>query len=285
MSPRTLLPSSPTSAIASPGEIFSHCVPLYHRFGLSLRDVEELLAERGVTLTYETVRLWCRKFRPAFAAGLKRRRPRPGYKWHIDEVQLKINGRRYELWRAPAVDQDGMVLDILVQARRNQPAAERFLRQVVDGCGSRPRVVITDKLASYPPALRRVLPGVEHRRHKRLNNRAENSHRPTRRRERAMQRFKSPDQAERFLSCFEPIRGHFCSRRHRLTAPDYRGVLGASFRTWRQVACPQPAPNPRWYRAGSGPARHARLAHRAAGRPTRLYLTVPIGFRGAGENF
>jgi putative transposase len=149
-------------------------------------------------------------------------------------VQLKMNGRRYWLWRA--VDQDGVVLDILVQARRNQQAAERFLRRVVDGWGTRPRVVVTDKLASYPPAIRRVLPGVEHRRHKRLNNRAENSHRPTRRRERAMQRFKSPEQAQHFLSCFEPIRGHFCPRRHRLPAPHYREVLASSFETWRQVA-------------------------------------------------
>jgi putative transposase len=216
-----------------PGEIISHCVWLYHRFGLSLRDVEELLAERGVTLTYETIRLWCRKFGPVFAAGLKRRRPLPGDKWHLDEVQLKINGRKHWLWRA--VDQEGMVLDILVQSRRNRTAAETFLRRVLAGCGAPPRVVITDKLASYPPAIRRVLPGVEHRRHKRLNNRAENSHRPTRRRERAMQRFKSPEQAQHFLACFEPIRGHFCPRRHRLTAAHYRRVRATCFRTWRQV--------------------------------------------------
>ena len=217
-----------------PAEIISHCVWLSHRFGLSLRDVEELLAERGVTLTYEAIRLWCRKFGPVFAAGLKRRRPRPGDKWHLDEVQLKINGRKHWLWRA--VDQEGMGLDILVQARRNRTAAERFLRQVVEGCSTRPRVVITDKLASYPPAIRRVLPGVEHRRHKRLNNRAEHAHRPTRRRERAMQRFKSPGQAQHFLACFAPIRGHFCPRRHRLPAPRYREVLASSFNTWRQVA-------------------------------------------------
>jgi putative transposase len=207
---------------------------LYHRFGLSLRDVEELLAERGVTLTYETIRLWCHKFGPAFAAGLRRHRPCPGDKWHLDEVQLKINGRKHWLWRA--VDQEGLVLDILVQARRNRTAAERFLRCVLDGCSARPRVVITDKLASYPPAIRRVLPGVEHRRHKRLNDRAENSHRPTRRRERAMQRFNSPEPAQHFLACFEPIRGHFCPRRHRLPAGHYRAVLSTCFCTWRQVA-------------------------------------------------
>jgi putative transposase len=215
-----------------PAEIIAHGVWLYHRFGLSLRDVEELLAERGVTLTYETVRLWCRRFGPAFAAGLKRRRPRPGDEWHFDEVQLKMNGRRSWLWRA--VDQDGMVLDILVQERRNRRAAERFLRQVVNGWGTRPRVVITDTLASYPPAIRRALPAVEHRRPKRLNNRAEKPHRPTRRRERAMQRFKSPEQAQRFLSCFEPIRGEHDRRllrrrdRGRGAVPPARAAGGAA---------------------------------------------------------
>jgi putative transposase len=148
-------------------------------------------------------------------------------------VQLKISGRRYWLWRA--VDQDGLVLDVLVQERRKRKAAERFLRRVVEGCATRPRVGVTDKLASYPPAICRVLPGVEHRRHKRLNNRAEHSHRPTRRRERAMHRFKSPEQAQRFLACFEAIRGHFCPRRHLRPAARYREVLMARFRTWQQV--------------------------------------------------
>jgi len=207
---------------------------LYHRFGVSLRDVQELLAERGVAVTYETIHQWCRKFGPAYAHALRRRRARPGDKWHVDEVQLKMNGRRYWLWRA--VDQDGLVLDILVQERRDRTAAETFLRRVLDGCGAPPRVVITDKLASYPPAIHRVLPGVEHRRHKRLNNRAENSHHPTRRRERAMQRFKSPTQAQHFLTCFEPIRGHFCPRRHLLPTARSRAVLAACFAAWREVA-------------------------------------------------
>ena len=116
---------------------------------MSYRDVEELLAERGIPVSYETIRQWCRKFGQTFADGVRRRRPRPGDKWHCDEVQLKINGRRYWLWRA--VDQDGIVLDILVQGRRNQEAAEAFLRRLVEGNGYAPRVVITDKLASYPP--------------------------------------------------------------------------------------------------------------------------------------
>ena len=145
-----------------------------------------------------------------------------------------MNGRRSWLWRA--VNQDGLVLDILVQERRNQTVAESFLHRVVEGCGVRPRVVVTDKLASYPPAIRRVRPGVEHRRHRRLNNRAENAHRPTRRLERAMQRFKSPEHAQRLLACFEPLRDHFCPRRHLLPAARYRAALAAGSAVWRWVA-------------------------------------------------
>ena len=216
-----------------PGELISHAVWLYYRFLLSYRDVEELLAERGIAVSYETIRRWSRKFGQRFADGVRRRRPRPGDKWHVDELQLKINGRKHWLWRA--VDQDGIVLDIRVQSRRNQEAAETFFRRVVDGHGYQPRVVITDKLASYPPAVRRVLPGVEHRRHKGLNNRAENSHRPTRRRERVLQRFKSPDHAQRFLSPFGPISDHFRLRRHLLPAPQYHRLLQTRFAAWRQV--------------------------------------------------
>jgi putative transposase len=193
-------------------------------------------------VSYETIRRWCRKFGQAFADGVRRRRPRPGDKWHLDEVQLKINGRKRWLWRA--VDQEGIVLDILVQERRNQGAAETFLRRLVEGQGYRPRVVVTDNLASYPPAMRRVLPGVEHRRHKGLNNRAENSHRPTRRRERVLQRFKSPEHAQQFLSTwawsffrgtFGPISDHFRPRRHRLPAVQYHALLQTRFATWRAV--------------------------------------------------
>ena len=226
-------PSSLYKRHRFPGEIISHAVWLYYRFLLSYRDVEELLAERGIAVSYETVRRWCRKFGQAFADGVRRWRPRPGDKWHVDEVQLKINGRKHWLWRA--VDQEGVVLDILVQERRNQEAAEAFLCRVVDGNGYTPRVVITDKLASYPPAVRRVLPGVEHRRHKGLNNRAENSHRPTRRRERVLQRFKSPEDVQQFLSPFGPISNHFRPRRHLLPAPEYHQLLQTRFAEWRDV--------------------------------------------------
>jgi putative transposase len=222
-----------------PAEIISHAVWLYYRFHLSHRDIEDLLAERGVQVSYEAIRLWCRRFGPAFAAGLRRRRAHAGDKWHLDEVQLKINGKKHWLWRA--VDQQGLVLDILVQERRNQEAAERFLRRVLDGEQQAPRVVVTDKLASYPPALKRVLPHTEHRRHKGLNNRAENSHRPVRKRERVLQRFKSPDHAQRFLEPFSAAANHFRPRRHLLPAEQYRELRAERFQQWREVVRLAPA--------------------------------------------
>ena len=129
-----------------PAEIISHAVWLYYRFNLSHRDVEELLAERGIRVSYEAIRLWCRKFGPAYADQLRRRRPGPADKWYVDEMQLKIRGKKYWLWRA--VDQDGFVLDILVQERRNEQAAVAFLRRVLAATGGEPRVIVTDKLAS-----------------------------------------------------------------------------------------------------------------------------------------
>jgi putative transposase len=238
---RSAAPASPFRGYRFPPEIMSHAVWLYHRFSLSHRDVEELLAERGIQVSYEAIRLWCRKFGPLLARELRRRHPRRrGDKWFLDEVALTMNKRRYWLWRA--VDQDGTVLDILVQSRRDQHAAERFLRRVLEGeDDAEPRVVVTDKLASYPPALRRVLPNSEHRRHKRLNNRAENSHRPVRKRERAMQRFKSPEQAQRFLETFSAVCNHFRPRRHRLSAERYRQNMRKRFQQWRVIARLAPA--------------------------------------------
>jgi len=216
-----------------PPAIIGHAVWLYFRFALSYRDVEELLAERGVIVTYETVRQWCRKFGQVYANALRRRRPRPGDKWHLDEVFIQINGATHYLWRA--VDQDGQVLDILVQARRDTRAAGTFLRTLLRRLQYVPRVLITDKLASYSAARREVLPSVEHRRHKGLNNRAENSHQPTRERERRMRRFKSPGHAQRFLAASGPIAAHFRPRRHRLTAAVYRETRAERFATWRAI--------------------------------------------------
>src|SRR5215218_5923665 len=180
---------SPYAGHRFPPEIISHVVWLYFRFPLSLRMIEEMLAARGIIISHETVRRWARKFGQAFANQIRRRLPRPGDTWHLDEVVITIAGEKHWLWRA--VDQDGIVLDVLVQGRRDKRAAKRLLlkRQ-----GRAPRVLIADKLASYPAAKKELMPGVEHRRHKGLNNRAENSHQPTRRRERQMKRFKSAGQ-------------------------------------------------------------------------------------------
>jgi putative transposase len=217
-----------------PAEIISHAVWLYHCFSLSLREVETILAQRGIVVSYESIRAWGLRFGRAFANALKRRRPRPGDKWHLDEVFLRIRGQRHYLWRA--VDQDGLVLDILVQSRRNAKAAKRFFKKLLKGLQYVPRVVVTDKLASYGAAKRKVLPGVEHRQSRYLNNRAEVSHQPTRRRERQMQRFKSPRQAQQFLSSHGQIHTLFQLRRHRLTASEYRATRDRAFQTWHDVA-------------------------------------------------
>jgi putative transposase len=178
-------------------------------------------------------RQWCVKFGQTYANGLRRRRPRPGDTWHLDEVFLTINGQRQYLWRA--VDQDGNVLDILVTSRRDAKAATRFFRKLLTGLEYVPRVLITDKLGSYGVAHRRLTPGVEHRRSKYLNNRAENSHQPTRQRERAMKRFTSAGHAQRFLSAFSGISPHFRPRRHLLHAQEYRSEMANRFSTWNDV--------------------------------------------------
>ncbi|MFD5065735.1 IS6 family transposase [Streptomyces sp. NPDC058394] len=213
-----------------PPEVISHCVWLYHRFALSLRDVQELMLERGVEVTYETVHQWSKTFGPAYAAALRHRRPRPGGKWHLDEVFVKIQGVQKYLWRA--VDQDGNVLDILVQSRRNTAAARRFFKKLGKRTASVPRVVVTDKLRSYRAALRTLgMPSIDHRSHKALNNRAENSHQPTR----TMKGFRSVGGAQRFLASFSFISPHFRPRRHLLTASDYRREMTERFAVWNQV--------------------------------------------------
>jgi putative transposase len=218
-----------------PAEIISHAVWLYVRFTLSDRDVEELLAARGILVTDEAIRQWCLKFGQTFANERRRRAPRRGDQWHLDEVYLSINGQRFYLWRA--VDQDGYALDILVQSRRNKHAAQRFFRKLLKGLGSVPRVIITDQLKSDEAARKELMPGVEHRPHQGLNNRVELSHPPTRQRERPRRRFKSPGHAQRFLSAHGPINNHFRPRRHRMAASDYRTVRTQAFETWQQVTC------------------------------------------------
>ena len=187
-----------------------------------------------MVVSYESIREWGLRFGRLFANQLKRRRPRPGDKWFLDEVFIRIRGKLHYLWRA--VDQDGNVLDILVQSRRNTKAAKRFFRKLLKGLQYVPRVIITDKLKSYAAAKRTILPGVEHRQSRYLNNRAEVSHQPTQRRERQMQHFKSASHAQRFLSVHSRIHNHFQLRRHRRSAVEYRTVRDEAFRTWRDVA-------------------------------------------------
>jgi putative transposase len=227
-------PASPSYAgHRFPAEIISYAVWLYFRFPLSLRHVDEILAARGVVVSHETVRQWGLKFGQSFANPIRRRLPCAGDKWHLDEMVVKIAGKKHWLWRA--VDQDGIVLDILVQSRRDKDAAKRLLRKLLKKQRRPPRVMITDKLASYGAAKREIIPNVEHRQHKGLNNRAENSHQPTRRRERQMKRFKSPRQAQRFLSAHDGINNLFHLRRDHLSATQYRAARTQAFQTWAEV--------------------------------------------------
>jgi putative transposase len=215
-----------------PTEVISYAIWLYFRFPLSLRMVEEMLAARGIDVSHETVRQWALKFGQGFANQIRRRLPAPGDKWHLDEVVISIAGRKHWLWRA--VDQYGVVLDILVQSRRNAKAAKRLLRKLLKRQGIAPRVMIMDKLASYAAAKRTVMPGVEHRQHRGLNNRAENSHQLTRRRERIMKRFKSAGQAQRFLSVHDQVANLF-RRPANTSAVDHRKSRAWAFATWSHV--------------------------------------------------
>ena len=215
-----------------PPEIISHAVWLYYKFGLSLRNVEDLLAERGIVVTYETIRRWCTKFGIEYVRRLKRRQGRLGDNWFLDEVFVTINGERRYLWRA--VDQDGDVIDILVQSRRNRRAAERFFRKLLKGQGKPPLRVVTDKLKSYSAALRTVMPSVNHDTDQYANNLAEVSHEPTRQRERQMRGFKSAGQSQRFLSIHGVVQNLFRVGRHRLKSEHHRLLRARSFTVWNE---------------------------------------------------
>jgi putative transposase len=216
-----------------PAEIISHAVWLYHRFCLSFRDTEDLLAQRGITVSYETIRQWCRRFGPAYARILRRRQGRLGDTWHLDELFVNIQGCQQYLWRA--VDQDGDVIDILLQPRRDRRAAERFFRKLLKGQGRAPRRLITDKLRSYSAAHGLVMPSVVHSTKQDENNRAEVSHQPTRQRERQMRRFKSAAHAQRFLSVHGLVRNLFRVGRHLLRAAHHRLLRTRSFLAWNEV--------------------------------------------------
>jgi putative transposase len=217
-----------------PAEIISHAVWLYFRFPLSLRMVEDLIASRGIVVSHETVRRWAEKFGRDFANQIRRRAPQFGDKWHLDEIVITINGKRHWLWRA--VDSEGYVLDALVQSRRDTSGALRLLRKLIRKQVQVPRVLVTDKLGSYGAARRTMKMGFAHRQHKGLNNRAENSHQPTRRRERIMKRFKSARHLQRFVSIHDPIANLFNLPRSCMTATEYRALRGEAMTVWAELA-------------------------------------------------
>ena len=219
-----------------PAVVISQAVRWYFRFQLSLRDIEELLFERGVVVSYETIRRWCDNFGASFAHGAKGVRRKPGSTWHLDEMFVTLRGEPHLLWRA--VDQHGAELDVLVQKRRDKLAAKRFFKRVLAACPEAPRKIVTDQLRSYPAAKAEIaqLATVRHvfvKACARVNNRAENSHQPTRERERRMRGFRRPERTQSFLSSFGPIRQHFALKRHLLRASLYRKQLAVQFEAWR----------------------------------------------------
>ena len=213
-----------------PPEIIQYAVWLYHRFSLSHRDIEDLLAERGIDVSYESIRLWCNKFGPQYARRLKRRHQGFGDTFFIDEVFVKIRGKQQYLWRA--VDQDGEVVDVFLQARRDGKAAKRFFQRLLKSHRKEPRKIVTDKLRSYGVAHRELIPDTIHDTSQYANNRAELSHQSTRVRERGMRRFKSTQQAQRFLTVHAAVYNLFNLGRHVVSAKNYRFFRLRAFATW-----------------------------------------------------
>lgn len=214
-----------------PSEIIQHAVWLYHRFNMSHRDIEDLLAERGIEVSYESIRMWCNKFGPHYARRLKRRHQGYGDTFYIDEVFVKIRGQQKYLWRA--VDQDGEVIDVFLQSRRDGATAKRFFKRLLRNHGNEPRKIVTDKLKSYGVAHRELAPESIHDTSQYANNRAELSHQPTRVRERGMRRFKSTQQAQRFLSAHAAVYNLFNLGRHLVSAKNYRLFRDNAFASWK----------------------------------------------------
>ncbi len=217
-------------------EIISHAVWVYHRFTLSFRDVEDLLAERGIVVSYESIRQWCRKFGPNYANELRKRRSRLGDIWFMDEATIvTVRGERRYVWRA--VDQDKDTIDILVQKRKDKRAALRFFRKMMKRQGRSPRWMITDKLGSYGAGRKEIMPSVVHCQERYANNRADASHQHTRQHERQMRRFKSPGQAQQFLSVEAQVHNLFRVGRHLIRTSHYRMLRLRAFAQWQQVTC------------------------------------------------
>ena len=214
-----------------PADLIRQAVWLYFRFTLSFRDVEELLAQRGIEVSYETIRCWTLKFGRLYAHNLRRSRPRPTGRWHLDEMVVKIRGQRMYLWRA--VDDEGEVLDVLVQKRRNKAAALKLLRKLLKNQGVQPESITTDGLASYPAAMKDLGCKDRHRPGRlRENNRAENSHLVIRRRERKQQKFKSQGSAQRFLSTHAAVYNVFNTQPHLIRRPTLRRFRAEAHHTW-----------------------------------------------------
>ena len=214
-----------------PAPIIQHAIWLYLRFTLSYRDVEDLLAERGLDVSYETVRRWVLKFVPVIARRLRRSRPSPSDRWHLDEMIVRIAGKRMYLWRA--VDHEGEVLDMLVQRRRDKRAALRLMRKLLRKQGFAPKLLVTDKLSSYGSAFRHLRLTCPHEQGIRKNNRPENSHQAVRRRERKMQRFKSAGSAQRFLSIHAAVHNTFNLQRHLISRSTLRTFRAEATAEWQ----------------------------------------------------
>jgi len=212
-------------------DIIQYAVWLYYRFNVSHRDIEDLLAQRRIEVSYESIRLWSNKFGPHYARRLKRRHQGYGEPFYIDEVFVKIHGQRKYLWRA--VDQDGEVVDVFLQARKDGVAAKRFFKRLIRTYGSEPRKIVTDKLRSYGVAHRELIPESIHDTSQYANNRAELSHQPTRVRERGMRRFKTMQQAQRFLSTHAAVYNLFNLGRHLVSAKHYRLLRDNAFASWK----------------------------------------------------
>lgn len=217
-----------------PPAIIQYAVWLYFRFNLSHRDIEDLLAQRGIVVTHESIRLWCNKFGSKYAARLRRKHQGYGDTFFIDEVFIKIDGKQRYLWRA--VDQDGEVVDVFLQSRRDAKAAKRFFKRMLKKHRGEPREIVTDKLRSYGVAQRELMPETIHNMDKYANNRAELSHQPTRVRERDMLKFKSIGQAQRFLNVHAAVYNLFNLGRHLVSADTYRYFRLRSFASWKNAA-------------------------------------------------
>ena len=214
-----------------PPDVIRQAVWLYFRFTLSFRDVEDLMAERGIEVSYETIRCWTLKFGTLFARNLRRARSSPTGRWHLDEMVVRIGGQRMYLWRA--VDDEGEVLDMLVQKRRNKAAARKLLRKLLKNQGVHPESIVTDGLTSYGAATSEIGCADRHRPGRlRENNRAENSHLPIRRRERKQQKFKSQGSAQRFLATHAAVYNAFNVQRHLIRRPTLRQFRAEAMATW-----------------------------------------------------